>query len=241
MRAIEEELGFDALYVIGTPCSDNTTTENFRHFLTRLTDRPDAVSYLEFRADYQVELRFDDGAQQEIPFLKLPIADLPPDFFPLTCRTCVDYTNALADITVGYMAGEGDQWLIVRNERGQALVDLLGEDVRLEPVGSKGKREGAVKGFIANTELAAGGLPLRRMPDWLRPLMAWLQPRIGPRGMEFARARLEMKAAETVLHLRRHHPKRMKYMIPQHVWDLVAPYGLAPEEGESPEAKTPRG
>ena len=241
LRAIEEELGFDALYVIGTPCSDNTTTENFRHFLTRLTDRPDAVSYLEFRADYQVELRFDDGAQQEIPFLKLPIADLPPDFFPLTCRTCVDYTNALADITVGYMAGEGDQWLIVRNERGQALVDLLGEDVRLEPVGSKGKREGAVKGFIANTELAAGGLPLRRMPDWLRPLMAWLQPRIGPRGMEFARARLEMKAAETVLHLRRHHPKRMKYMIPQHVWDLVAPYGLAPEEGESPEAKTPRG
>ncbi len=234
LREIEDELGFDALYVIGTPCSDNTTTENFHHFLGRLTDRPEDVSYLEFRADYQVEMRFDDGAQKEIPFLKLPISDLPPDFFPLTCRTCVDYTNALADLTVGYMAGQGEQWLIVRNARGQELVELLGEEVALAPVGTKGKRESAVKGFIVNTELAAGGLPLRRMPDWLRPIMAWLQPKIGPRGLEFARARLEMKAAETVLHLRRHYPKRMKYMIPAHVWDLVAPYGLKPEEGEAP-------
>ena len=238
LRAIEAELGFDALYVIGTPCSDNTTTENFHDFLGRLTDRPDEVSYLEFRADYQVEMRFDDGARKEIPFLKLPISDLPPDFFPLTCRTCVDYTNSLSDITVGYMAGQGEQWLIVRNARGQELVDLLGEDVRLAPVGTKGKRAGAVKGFITNTELAAGGLPLRRMPDWLRPIMAWLQPKIGPQGIEFARARLEMKAAETILHLRRQYPKRMKYMIPQHVWDLVEAYGLTPEEDEKPAPRT---
>ena len=234
LRALETELGFDALYVIGTPCSDNTMTENFHGFLDRLTDRPEAVSYLEFRADYRVEMRFDDGTQKEIPFLKLPLSDLPPDFFPLTCRTCVDYTNSLADITVGYMAGQGEQWLIVRNARGRELVERLGTEVRLEPLGSKGKRESAVKGFIVNTELAAGGLPLRRMPDWLRPLMAWLQPRVGPRGIEFARARVEMKAAETVLHLRRQYPKRMKYMIPQHVWDLVADYGLAPKKGEEP-------
>jgi len=119
LRALEQELGFDALYVIGTPCSDNTTTENFHGFLKRLTDRPEAVSYLEFRADYKVEMRFDDGAQKEIPFLKLPLSDLPSDFFPMTCRTCVDYTNSLADVTVGYMAGQGEQWLIVRNERGR--------------------------------------------------------------------------------------------------------------------------
>jgi coenzyme F420 hydrogenase subunit beta len=41
-----------------------------------------------------------------------------------------------------------------------------------------------------------------------------------------------MKAIETVLHLRRAHPRRMKSMIPAHVWRLVAPYGLAPEPGE---------
>jgi hypothetical protein len=30
----------------------------------------------------------------------------------------------------------------------------------------------------------------------------------------------------------------MKYMIPQHVWDLVAPYGITPQEGEAPTPRT---
>ena len=122
LRALEQELGFERLYVIGTPCSDNTTTENFHDFLALLSDDPETITYLEFRADYHVELRFADGRREEIPFLQLPISNLPPDFFPLTCRTCVDYTNVLADITVGYMGGEGEQWLLVRNERGEELL-----------------------------------------------------------------------------------------------------------------------
>jgi coenzyme F420 hydrogenase subunit beta len=51
-------------------------------------------------------------------------------------------------------------------------------------------------------------------------------PRIGPRGLEFARARVEMKAVETVLHLRRERPRRLRSMVPDHVWTLVRPYGL---------------
>jgi coenzyme F420 hydrogenase subunit beta len=235
LRALEVELGLDALFVIGTPCSDNTTTERFHEFLGLLSEAPDTITYLEFRADYHVELRFTDGRVKTIPFLSLPISKLAPDFFPLTCRTCVDYTNALADITVGYMAGQGEQWLIVRNERGEALLDLLGDEVRLSPPESHGKRKVAVQGFIANVERAAGGLPLRRMPDWVRPIVSWLQPRTGPRGLEFARTRLEMKAAETVLHLRREEPRRMKSMIPDHVWALVKPYGLVPRDGERPD------
>nr|WP_201239728.1 Coenzyme F420 hydrogenase/dehydrogenase, beta subunit C-terminal domain [Rhodothalassium salexigens] len=232
LRALEERLGLERLYVIGTPCSDNTTTENFHTFLGLLSDKPETITYLEFRADYHVELRFTDGRRREIPFLKLPISQLPGDFFPLTCRTCVDYTNALADITVGYMGGEGEQWLLIRNERGEDLVKLLGDEVALSTPGDKGNRAAAVKGFITNTERAVGGLPVRAMPDWVRPIVAWLQPRIGPRGLEFARARLEMKAAETVLHLRRYRPARMKNMIPDHVWRLVEPYGLTRRDDE---------
>jgi len=232
LRRIEAELGLERLYVIGTPCSDNTTTENFHAFLARLSDTPEAISYLEFRADYHVEIRFDDGRVREIPFLKLPLSDLPADFFPLTCRTCVDYTNVLADITVGYMGGQGAQWLIVRNARGQEMLAGLGGEVVLESPGSKGKRAGAVAGFVENTRRAAGGLPLRRMPGFMRTIVGWLMPRVGPRGLEFARARVEMKAAETILHLRRTAPRRMKSMIPDHVWRLAAPYGLAPEAKE---------
>jgi coenzyme F420 hydrogenase subunit beta len=226
LRRLEAELGFERLYVIGTPCSDNTTTENFHTFLNLLDEKPDTITYLEFRADYRVELRFNDGRTREIPFLQLPISKLPRDFFPLTCRTCVDYTNVLADITVGYMGGQGQQWLIVRNDRGAELLSLLGDEVELSVPGSKGKRDSAVKGFMANVKLAAGGLPLRSMPDWLRPIVGWLMPRIGPRGLEFARTRVEMKAIETVLHLKREEPARAKYMIPQHIWELVKRYGL---------------
>jgi coenzyme F420 hydrogenase subunit beta len=106
LRALEAELGLERLYVIGTPCSDNTTTERFHEFLALLEPDPESISYLEFRADFHVELRYADPARKHrlIPFLALPISQLPGDFFPLTCRSCVDYTNVLADITVGYMA-----------------------------------------------------------------------------------------------------------------------------------------
>ncbi|MFZ4531064.1 MAG: Coenzyme F420 hydrogenase/dehydrogenase, beta subunit C-terminal domain [Alsobacter sp.] len=234
LRALEAELGFERLYVIGTPCSDNTTTESFHQFLALLDAAPDTITYLEFRADYRVELRFADGRKRIVPFLQLPISKLPADFFPMTCRTCVDYTNVLADITVGYMGGEGEQWLLVRNARGEELVTLLGAELRTGAPGSAGRRAGAVRGFLGNVERAAGGLPLRSMPDWLRPVVGWLMPRIGPRGLEFARARVEMKAVETVLHLRRAFPRRMRSMVPAHVWALVAPYGLKPDPAELP-------
>jgi coenzyme F420 hydrogenase subunit beta len=236
LRALERELGFEKIYVIGTPCSDNTSTENFHAFLARLEDDPSRITYLEFRADYHVELRYDDGRSRTIPFLQLPLSDLPPDFFPLTCRTCVDYTNALSDITVGYMGGQGQQWLIVRNERGEEILELLKDEVSLEAPQTAGKRQGPVRGFMQNTLRAAGGLPLRKMPNWLRPIVGWLMPRIGPRGLEFARARVEMKAIETVIHLRREQPARLRTMAPPHIWPLVKPYGLQPEDREQPTA-----
>ena len=226
---LEREQGLEQLYVIGTPCSDNTTTENFHQFLGLISDRPQDISYVEFRADYKVEVRTDQGDKRLIPFLNLPLSTLPPDFFPLTCRTCVDYTNVLADITVGYMGGHGQQWLLVRNARGQAVLDGIQSQLVTSAPISQGKRDGPVRGFMANTERAAGGLPLRRMPAWIKPLVNWLMPRVGPRGLEFARARVEMKAIESILHLRREAPARIKNMLPQHVWDLAVRYGLKPE------------
>jgi coenzyme F420 hydrogenase subunit beta len=229
LREMEASLGFERLLVIGTPCSDNTTTERFHQFL-RLVAREQAreVTYLEFRADYHVEMRFSDGSQRVIPFLQLPLSELPGDFFPLTCRSCVDYVNSLADVTVGYMGGSGEQWVIVRNERGAELLALVEGELQKQAPDSAGHRRSAVRGYLANLERAAGGLPLRRMPKWLRPVMGWLMPRIGPRGLEFARARVEMKALEAIVNLRREAPARVKHMIPGHVWRLAQPYGLAP-------------
>ena len=231
-RALEKEFGFEKLIIVGSPCSDNTTTEHFHHFLSLLSKEPENITYLEFRADYRVELRFKNGDRQEIPFLNLPLADLPSDFFPLTCKTCVDYVNALSDITIGYMAGTGAQWIIVRNPRGQAVLDLIARELIMEPVSTAGNRISAVQGFMKNVRLAAGGLPVNRMPRFLRPIMAWVMPRFGPRGLEFAKARVEMKGIESILHLRQTAPHKMKNMLPNHIWKIAAKYGLSPEFNE---------
>ena len=112
------------------------------------------------------------------------------------------------------------------------MLSAISDRLILRPLTDKGRRDGAVTGFLANTERAAGGLPLRAMPDWARPIVAFLQPKIGPRGLEFARARVEMKAIETILHLRRSYPARLKNMVPPHVWRVAARYGLVPEAHE---------
>jgi coenzyme F420 hydrogenase subunit beta len=49
-----------------------------------------------------------------------------------------------------------------------------------------------------------------------------------------------MKAAETIIHLRREMPAKMKNMVPPHVWHLVAPYGMGPTADEkAPAAEKP--
>jgi coenzyme F420 hydrogenase subunit beta len=233
LRALEPALGLERLYVIGTPCSDNTTTERFHQFLALLTERPDEVTYLEFLADYHVELRFTDGTRDRIPFIQLPIAQLPSDFIPLTCRSCFDYTNALADVTVGYMAGQGDQWLLIRNARGRELVASLGDELVTEPLGTAGRRRPAVRSFLAGLERSAGGLPVRRAPAFLKPLIGWCMTHLGPRGLEFARTRVEMKALEGIVNLRRHRPHRLRRMVPPFAWTVAAGYGVAPGTGEA--------
>ena len=54
--------------------------------------------------------------------------------------------------------------------------------------------------------------------------------KIGPRGLEFSRARVEMKAVETVIHLHREQLAEIENLIPSHVWKLVKRYGLTPTE-----------
>ena len=232
LRALEPELGLESLYVVGTPCSDNTTTERFHQFLALLTERPDEVTYLEFMPDMHVEIRFADGSEKRIPFIQLPIAQLPPDFIPVTCRACFDYTNALADITVGYMAGSGEQWLIVRNARGRALLDLVSPELTVTPLTERGTRQKAVQTFVRVLEKSAGGMPVRRPPRWLKPLIGWMQTRFGPKGLEFARTRVDMKMAEGILTLRARRPRRLRRMVPDFAWRIASRYGIEPRAGE---------
>ena len=238
LRALEAELGLERLYVVGTPCSDNTTTERFHQFLALLADDPAThhLSRVPRRLPRRAALRRRPPARSSpsstcrSPSCR-PTSSRSPAAPASTTPTCWPTSPSAT------WAARAQQWLLVRNERGEELVSLLGAELRTAAPGSAGKRRGPVQGFLKNVERAAGGLPLRRMPDWLRPIVSWLMPRFGPRGLEFARARVEMKAVETVLHLRRERPRRLKAMIPSHVWRLVAPYGLKPEADETSERR----
>jgi coenzyme F420 hydrogenase subunit beta len=46
-----------------------------------------------------------------------------------------------------------------------------------------------------------------------------------------------MKAVETILHLRREQPRKLKAMVPPHLWRLVASYGLKPGAGETTQVR----
>ena len=119
--------------------------------------------------------------------------------------------------------------MVVRNDRGAALLAGLDRKVVLSPLESRGKRQGPVQGFLENTRRRRGAYrsgecqPFPPAPHGLAHAPGW-----DPRGLEFARARLEMKAIEAVLHLRRARPARLRHMLPSHLWALVKPYGLSP-------------
>jgi coenzyme F420 hydrogenase subunit beta len=108
-------------------------------------------------------------------------------------------------------------------------------ELELKPLGSRGKRQGPVGMFVKMLERQKGGMPVRRAPRWVRPLIGWMQARFGPKGLEFARTRVEMKMAEGIINLRAERPRRMRRMVPDFAWALVAPYGLTPRPGERPE------
>jgi coenzyme F420 hydrogenase subunit beta len=67
-----ESQGLTSLYVIGTPCSDNTSTARFHEFLALLDAKPETINYLEFRADYHVELLLHRWQTKADPIYNCP-------------------------------------------------------------------------------------------------------------------------------------------------------------------------
>ncbi len=68
----------------------------------------------------------------------------------------------------------------------------------------------------------------------------WMMSRFGPKGLEFARTRVEMKHTEGILNLRHERPHRLRGMVPDFAWRLAAPYGLFAAPHEVPRAIAPR-
>ena len=222
LRAAEDKLGLERLDVIGIPCSDNVTYPDLTYFLEQVSRSPQTIVHYEFMQDYSLHMRHEDGTVERLDYIDFPMDKLE-GIFPSACLSCFDYANGLADITIGYMGARlGWQWVLVRTERGAELFELLRDDVEQTELSSAGDRTRGVPRYI---EMLAH--PPGKPPKPIRRLIAWLQRHRGPRGLEFARAIIEMKLLRNLHHVRGQFARFEPRIVPDYVYRALAPYDVA--------------
>ncbi|MFN5978948.1 MAG: Coenzyme F420 hydrogenase/dehydrogenase, beta subunit C-terminal domain [Pseudanabaena sp.] len=220
LRTVEKELGLEKLYVLGTPCTDNVTREGLQKFLDTTSRSPETVVHYEFMQDFNVHFKHSDGSTELVPFFGLNTRELK-DVFASSCMTCFDYTNALADIVVGYMGATfGWQWIVVRNETGQEMLELIKDQLQIQPVISSGDRRAAVQQGISAYDQAV------TLPIWLAWLISFVVNKIGPKGLEYGRFSIDSHFVRNYLYVRRNDPKKLEVHVPEFAKRIISQYQL---------------
>jgi 3,8-divinyl protochlorophyllide a 8-vinyl-reductase (ferredoxin) len=220
LRAVQDKIGLEKLYVLGTPCTDNVTRSGLQKFLDTTSRSPQTVVYYEFMQDFNVHFKHEDGSTELIPFFGLNTKELKDVFAP-SCLSCFDYVNSLADLVVGYMgAPYGWQWIVVRNETGKAMLDLVQPQLETQPVMSKGDRKAAVQQSIPAYDKAV------TLPMWLAKIMGVVIDRVGPKGLEYARFSIDSHFTRNYLYMQRNYPEKVEQHVPDYAKKIVAQYKL---------------
>jgi 3,8-divinyl protochlorophyllide a 8-vinyl-reductase (ferredoxin) len=220
LRAVEKELGIEKLYVLGTPCTDNVSRAGLQKFLDTTSRSPSTVVYYEFMQDFNVHFKHEDGSTELVPFFGLNTKELKDVFAP-SCLSCFDYVNSLADLVVGYMGAPfGWQWIVVRNDRGQEMLDLVQGLLETQPVSSQGKRQEAVQQGIAAYDKAL------TLPMWVAKVLGVAIKQIGPKGLEYARFSIDSHFTRNYLYVKRNYPQKLAAHVPEFAKKIVDRYKL---------------
>jgi len=220
LRAVQDKLGLEQLYVLGTPCVDNVSRAGLQKFLETTSRSPATVVHYEFMQDFNIHFKHSDGTVELVPFFGINTKELKEVFAP-SCMTCFDYTNALADLVVGYMgAPYGWQWIVVRNDRGQEMLDLIRDELTVQAVTSQGDRRSAVQRGISAYDQAL------TIPMWLAWLIGFVVNRFGPKGLEYAKFSIDSHFARNYLYLWRNYPHKLAKQVPEFAKKIVARYQL---------------
>lgn len=221
LRGIESELGLDRLMAIGLPCSDNVTYPDLTYFLSQMSRSPGTIVHHEFMQDFRFWMRHEDGHVERVNYVDFPMDKLH-GIFPSACLSCFDYPNALSDLTIGYMGAElGWQWVLARTETGEELLDLLRPDLEFGELTERGDRTRGMPRFMERLTHPPGA---KRPPYPIRKLIALLQRKQGPGGLEFARAVIEMKLLRNLNYVRSKFALLESRIVPYHVYETLAPY-----------------
>ncbi|WP_138497325.1 Coenzyme F420 hydrogenase/dehydrogenase, beta subunit C-terminal domain [Nostoc sp. PA-18-2419] len=220
LRAIEKQLGLEKLYVLGTPCVDNVNRAGLQKFLETTSRSPDTVVHYEFMQDFRVHFKHEDGSTETVPFFGLKTNKLKDVFAP-SCMSCFDYVNSLADLVVGYMGAPfGWQWIIVRNDTGKEMLDLVKDQLDTQLVMSKGNRKEAVQQSIPAYDKGV------TLPMWAAKLMGVVIEKIGPKGLEYARFSIDSHFTRNYLYVKRNHPQKLEEHVPEYAKRIVGQYEL---------------
>ena len=220
LRAVEHQLGLEKLYVLGTPCVDNVTRAGLQKFLDTTSKSPDTVVHYEFMQDFQVHFKHEDGSIEKVPFFGLNTKELKDVFAP-SCMSCFDYVNSLADLVVGYMGAPFRwQWIVVRNDTGQEMLDLVKDQLDTQPVTSKGDRHQAVQQSIPAYDRGV------TLPMWAARMMGVVIEKIGPKGLEYARFSIDSHFTRNYLYVKRHYPEKLAAHVPEYAKQIVEQYDL---------------
>ncbi|KAL6971173.1 7-hydroxymethyl chlorophyll a reductase [Sarracenia purpurea var. burkii] len=234
LRSVEHHLNLEKLYVLGTNCVDNGTREGLDKFLKAASSEPGTVLHYEFMQDYKVHLKHLDGHIEEVPYFCLPANELVDVIAP-SCYSCFDYTNALADLVVGYMGvpkyggismTQHPQYVTVRNERGKEMLNLVKDLLDITPTTSSGDRRPFVMETVkADDNAKFGRGPSKPAPKFIGNLIAFLLNLVGPKGLEFARYSLDYHTIRNYLYVNRAWGKqRADRHMPSYAKKLVAMY-----------------
>ncbi|MBE9042530.1 Coenzyme F420 hydrogenase/dehydrogenase, beta subunit C-terminal domain [Oscillatoriales cyanobacterium LEGE 11467] len=220
LREVEERLGLEKLYVLGTPCVDNVTRAGLQKFLDTTSRSPETVVHYEFMQDFRVHFKHEDGSIEKVPFFGLNTKELKDVFAP-SCMSCFDYVNGLADLVVGYMGAPfGWQWIVVRNETGQEMLDIALDQLQTQPVASKGDRHQAVQQSIPAYDKGV------TLPMWAAKLMGVVIERIGPTGLEYGRFSIDSHFTRNYLYVKRNYPEKLEQHVPEFAKKIVGQYEL---------------
>jgi 3,8-divinyl protochlorophyllide a 8-vinyl-reductase (ferredoxin) len=220
LRAVEKELGLEKLYVLGTPCVDNVTRAGLQKFLDTTSRSPSTVVSYEFMQDFRVHFKHEDGSTELVPFFGLKTNQLKDVFAP-SCMSCFDYVNSLADLVVGYMGAPfGWQWIVVRNDRGREMLDLVQDLIKTQEVMSVGDRKNAVQQSIPAYDKGV------TLPMWAAKIMGVVIEKIGPKGLEYARFSIDSHFTRNYLYVKRNHPEKLESHVPEFAKRIVAQYKL---------------
>ena len=220
LRAVEDKLGLEKLYVLGTPCVDNVTRAGLQKFLETTSKSPETIVAYEFMQDFRVHFKHEDGTVEKVPFFGLKTNKLKDVFAP-SCMSCFDYVNSLADIVVGYMGAPfGWQWIVVRNETGKQMLDLVKDKLNTEPVMSSGDRKQAVQNSIPAYDKGV------TLPMWAAKLMGVVIEKVGPKGLEYARFSIDSHFTRNYLYVKRNHPEKLEAHVPEYAQKIVSQYKL---------------